>query len=156
MARAREIPGIAADTPFAVAATRVVTTRSAEVFEHSGGVLDTEDIECVHDMRVATRRLRAALEVFRPCFGKAERKAALREVKAIADALGERRDRDVQIAALEGFADGLAEPDRAGVQSLIAELRSEQADANERLADFVAAPRLEALRERLQDVVRPR
>ena len=31
-------------------------------------VLDVADIERVHDMRVATRRLRAALEVFEPCF----------------------------------------------------------------------------------------
>ena len=32
------------------------------------GVLDVGDIERVHDMRVATRRLRAALEIFGPCF----------------------------------------------------------------------------------------
>ena len=42
-----------------------------------GAVLDVSDIERVHDMRVATRRLRAALEVFRPCFPRAEFKATL-------------------------------------------------------------------------------
>ena len=35
---------------------------------HADGVLDTSDIERVHDMRVATRRLRAVLEVYAPCF----------------------------------------------------------------------------------------
>ena len=40
----------------------------AELAEHAEGVLDTGDIERVHDMRVATRRLRAALEIFEPCF----------------------------------------------------------------------------------------
>ena len=37
-----------------------------ELFEQAEGVLDTSDIERVHDMRVATRRLRAVLEIFAP------------------------------------------------------------------------------------------
>jgi CHAD domain-containing protein len=111
------------------------------------------EIERVHDMRVATRRLRAALEVFRPCFPRDEFKAALREVKEIADALGERRDHDVTIATLEDFGASLAAPDRPGIESLVAKLRSEQADANEELAPFVARLRLEALSERLSALV---
>ena len=62
---------------------------------HSGGVLDVDEIENVHDMRVASRRLRAALEIFASCFDPEEHEQVLGEVKAIADALGERRDRDV-------------------------------------------------------------
>ena len=153
MAKAREIPGIAADVPYAAAAARVVSVRAAEVLEHSAGVLDVSEIERVHDMRVATRRLRAALEVFRPCFPKDEVKAALREVKAIADALGERRDRDVTIAALEDFGAALTAPDRPGVESLVAKLRTEQAEANEALAGYVDPARLESLRERLDALV---
>ena len=65
-------------------------------------------------MRVATRRLRAALEVFEPCFPKKAHAAVLSEVKELADALGERRDRDVTIGALESFADELTAPDRPG------------------------------------------
>ena len=153
MAKAREIPGINEETPYAVAAARVVATRADEVFEHSGGVLDVTDIERVHDMRVATRRLRAALEVFRPCFPRAEFKATLREVKAIADALGERRDRDVTIAALEDFGAALAAPDRPGIESLVAKLRTEQQEVNEDLAAFVGGARLESLRARVDELV---
>jgi CHAD domain-containing protein len=149
MAKARAIPGIDPDVSYATAAARVVAVRSDEVFEHSSGVLDVDDIERVHDMRVATRRLRAALEVFRPCFPKDEFKAALREVKALADALGERRDRDVTIAALEEFQQALAAPDRPGVQSLVAKLGSEQAEANEKLAALVDEVCLARLREQL-------
>ena len=79
-------------------------------------MLDIEDIERVHDMRVATRRLRAALEVFEPCFPRKRFKATLREVKALADALGERRDRDVTIAALGEYAEAISLADRPGVQ----------------------------------------
>lgn len=139
--------------PYAAAAARVVAVRAQELIEHSQGVLDISEIERVHAMRVATRRLRAALEVFRPCFPRDEHRAALREVKAIADALGERRDRDVTIASLEDFAATLAAPDRPGIESLAHELRNEQGRANESLATFVEPARLEALDARLESLV---
>ena len=153
MAKAREISGIDPDIPYAIAAARVVEVRAGEVVEHASGVLDMGDIERVHDMRVATRRLRAALEVFRPCFPHDEFKGVVKEVKSIADALGERRDRDVTIATLEDFGEALAAPDRPGIESLVAKLRSEQQEANEELAGFVDEARLEALRERLDLLV---
>ena len=154
VAKAREIPGINGDVPYAIAAARVVRVRSDELVEHSRDVLDMGAIERVHDMRVATRRLRAALEVFKPCFPKDQHKAALREVKAIADALGERRDRDVTVAALEDFGDSLAAPDRPGIDSLVASIKAEQERANQALAGFVDGSRLEALRELLEGLVR--
>ena len=52
-------------------------------------MLDIDDPERVHDMRVATRRLRAAMEVFEPCFPRKRFRKALREVKALADAARE-------------------------------------------------------------------
>ena len=115
MAKARPIPGIGKDDAFASVAARVIETRTQELVEHSEGVLDLGDIERLHDMRVATRRLRAALEVFQPCFPKKRYKAAHREVKGLADALGERRDRDVTLEALDRFAAGLGAADRPGV-----------------------------------------
>ena len=141
------------DVAYATAAARVVAVRAEEVVDHARGVLDVGAIEHVHDMRVATRRLRAALEVFKPCFPPDEFKSALRDVKAIADALGERRDRDVTIASLQDFGEVLAVPDRPGIESLMAKLRAEQAEANEDLAGFVDVARLEALRERLDSLV---
>ena len=104
-------------------------------------------------MRVATRRLRAALEICEPCFPKRQFSKALRNVKALADALGERRDADVTIASLEKFAAGLASPDRPGIASLVDEVRGEQADANAALEPFVGAQRLAALIERLSELV---
>src|SRR6266508_3377747 len=112
MAKARAIEGLNADDPYAAAAAKIVAVRAREVADHAHDVLDVADIERVHDMRVATRRLRAALEIFEPCFPRQELRAALGRVKEIADALGERRDRDVAIVALEDFAAAMATPDR--------------------------------------------
>jgi CHAD domain-containing protein len=153
LAKAREIPGLSAEDSYAEAAAKVVSVRSQELADHAAGVLDVGDIERVHDMRVATRRLRAALEVFEPCFPRKRLKADLGEVKGLADALGERRDRDVAIASLEALAAKMAAPDRAGIESMIVRLRGEQRRANEELARFVEQDRLESLHERLADLV---
>jgi CHAD domain-containing protein len=152
MAKARPIHDLSAAEPMAIAAARILEVRTEELREHSRDVLDTADIERVHAMRVATRRLRAALEVFEACFPKKLHKAALREVKALADALGERRDRDVAIESLTAFAEALPAPDRRGVGSLVDALRLEQARANEELRPFVASVRVDALCERLREL----
>jgi CHAD domain-containing protein len=138
------------EASFSQAAARVVKVRSKEVFKHSKGVLDLGDVERVHDMRVATRRLRAALEVFEACFPEKRHRKALKKVKALADALGERRDADVEIALLEGLLEEAAEPDRGALLVLIEELRVRQGEANEALAPYVAPKRLKKLRRRLK------
>lgn len=148
MARARKVE-LDCEAPFAVAARRVVKVRAKEVFEHSEGVLELTEVERVHDMRVATRRLRAALEIFEPCFPAKKHRKALKRVKALADALGERRDLDVEIEALESLAAGLAGEARDALAALIEQLRAGQRQANKDLAPFVATKKLKKLRRRL-------
>src|SRR4051812_39065683 len=120
--------------PFEQAARRVVAVRARELFEHAENVLDTTDIERVHDMRVATRRLRAALEVFAVAFPKGELRPVLRDVKRLADSLGERRDPDVHIEEFAKLRATFPPADHAGVDLLLEDLRTEQATANQRLA----------------------
>src|SRR4051812_2907911 len=152
MAKARDVP-LDAGEPFAAAAARVVAVRADEVFEHADGVLDTDDIERVHDMRVATRRLRAVLEVFAPCFDHALHRDVLGDVKALADALGARRDPDVQLEDLDEFAAAVPEPDLAGVDVFAQRLRVEQAQGNQVLAAALLAAQESDLRGRLAALV---
>lgn len=149
MARARKIPGVNAKATFAEAAASAIEVRCQEVFSFADGVLDTTDPERVHDMRVATRRLRAALEIFAVCFPKTEHTALLREVKLLADALGERRDPDVQILALEELKTELGNGERNGLNGLLATLRARQADGNERVQEAIKRARDLKLEERL-------
>jgi CHAD domain-containing protein len=138
--------------PYARAAARVVRTRATELFEHSEGVLDTSDIERVHDMRVASRRLRAVLEIFEPCFPKGDFKTVLRDVKALADALGERRDPDVHIEDMEGFEAQVQAGNRPGIDALVARLRVQQASGNDALAAALEHVRECRLKERLDSL----
>jgi CHAD domain-containing protein len=124
MAKATEID-ITPWEPYALAGARIVRVRTQELFEQGEGVIDTSDIERVHDMRVASRRLRAVLEIFAPCFPKAEFKVALRDVKKLADALGERRDPDVHLDAMKAFR---------GIAPYVERLRERQAAGNAALA----------------------
>jgi CHAD domain-containing protein len=152
MAKAREIPGLGPDMPMREAAALIVQTRAGEVFAFADGVLDTGDIERVHDMRVATRRLRAALEVFRPCFPKVEFKTALREVKELADALGARRDPDVALATVESIMAHLPPQARAGVDAFENDLRVEQVAGNATLEQALARATQTQLQARLLEL----
>ena len=149
MAKATEIE-ISPWEPYAQAGARIVRARGGELFAHADGVLDLEDIERVHDMRVASRRLRAVLEIFAPCFPRAEYKDVLRDVKRLADALGERRDPDVQIAALQDFEAAIPTAQRPGVQRLVARLRERQLEGNRVLAAALAELQTSDLEGRLR------
>jgi CHAD domain-containing protein len=152
VARARKVE-LDCEAPFAVAAVAVVEVRAEEVFAQAEGVLDVDDVERVHDMRVATRRLRAALEVFEECFPRKRHRKALKRVKALADALGARRDLDVEIELLESLAGEVAGECSEVVGPLVGELRARQRRANDELAPFVAPKRLRKLRRRLAKLV---
>jgi CHAD domain-containing protein len=154
VARAREVPGFDCDEAFAAAAARVLRTRAAEVFAHADGVLDVERIERLHGMRVATRRLRAALEVFEAGFPRKRHRKTLKKVKRLADALGERRDRDVEIEFLTAFAGEAPEADRGALAARIEVLSAEQRRANEDLVPFLAKERMKQLRRRLEKLAR--
>jgi len=148
VAKAQDID-VAPDEPFRQAAARVVRLRTAELFDHADGVLDTSDIERVHDMRVASRRLRAVLEIFAPCFPPNEFDGVLRDVKQLADALGARRDPDVHIDALTAFSKSLVAANRPGVARLVEDLRERQTRGNEALAAELDRTAQRGLRERL-------
>ena len=141
MAKAGEID-VDPYEPYALAGARIVRARADELFSHGNEVLDTSDIERVHDMRVASRRLRAVLEIFEPVFPRGDFKTVLRDVKALADALGERRDPDVHIEAMQALEAAVQATNRPGIEALVERQRARQAAGN---ATLVAA--LEHVRE---------
>lgn len=148
MAKARDIPDLRPDLPFREAASLSLAVRADELWAHAGKV--DADPESVHATRVATRRLRAVMEIFAECFPKKRHRRALRDVKRLGAALGERRDPDVMIGRLRTLQAELAAVDAPGVESLIAELGAKQAAGDERIAEELAAAREKKLPERLR------
>lgn len=71
------------------------------------GVYKAEDVECIHRMRVASRRLRSALNIFQDCFPVKSAKKWRKQVRTITQSLGKARDTDVQILFLNDFISNL-------------------------------------------------
>jgi CHAD domain-containing protein len=91
-----------------------------------GGVRKNEDIEPVHQARVASRRLRAALTMFADCFDAGKIAQWQKRVKKLTRGLGAARDADVQIDFVRGFLSRLDKNDRKhrpGVARLLLRLQ---------------------------------
>jgi len=72
--------------------------------EQEGVRSGSPDIEYIHRMRVASRRLRAALPLFEGCLPKRKAELWLKDIRRITRALGAARDADVQLDALAKYA----------------------------------------------------
>jgi CHAD domain-containing protein len=128
MAVARRIR-LDGEMPFRQAAQRTVQARGPELLATVEAARQGDDIEALHDLRVAARRLRAVLEVYEQALPAKAHRRALKLVKATGDASNAARDLDVQIAFLQDFAAQAAAADRAGVQNLVRELERLRAEA---------------------------
>lgn len=99
----------------AVIETKQLQALQAEV----EGVRRAEDIECIHRMRVASRRLRAAQALFDGFLPKKKAKVWESEIRRITRSLGHARDLDVQLAELESFSLRAADPNfQPGIRRL--------------------------------------
>jgi CHAD domain-containing protein len=88
--------------------------------EYPGVMRSSNDIEYVHRMRVASRRLNIALGIFHDCFPDRRMKTWQKEVRQATRILGQARDLDIQTACVKGFLKGLSEPaKRPGVRRLL-------------------------------------
>ena len=101
MAKAKRIKGINCNSEAPAGMKLVLVTRFGELYHFRSAALDWSDPEGVHSMRVASRRLRSALRDFTPYLHKRRLSSVLKSLRDIADALGEVRDQDVAIMALE-------------------------------------------------------
>jgi CHAD domain-containing protein len=101
MAKAKRIKGINCNSEAPAGMKVVLGTRFGELVHFRAAALDWSDPEGVHSMRVASRRLRSALRDFTPYLQKRRLSSSLKSLRDIADALGEVRDQDVAIMALE-------------------------------------------------------
>ena len=97
----------ALDSPpaFSLAARDSISTSLKEIVKHWNSVRTGTDPEAVHDMRVATRRLRASLSVFEPAFPERPFDRFERKISYLTDVLGDVRDTDVFIAFMTGEID---------------------------------------------------
>ena len=131
MAKAWPVEGIMPRRSLEECARRIITTRFHEMMSFKGGAIDGSDIEFVHDMRVSSRRLRAAMDNFADCFSPEKFRKYLKQTKNITRTMGVVRDLDVLIFQFEEDAKSLSEDEQIGVKNLISQLQRKREMARE-------------------------
>ncbi|MEJ7615921.1 MAG: CHAD domain-containing protein [Pyrinomonadaceae bacterium] len=133
MARAAKIENLNCQANAADGAQLVIETRFAEMWTLRAGALEWADPEGVHGMRVASRRLRSALEDFRAHLPQLHLKKLQKNARTIAAALGRVRDLDVGIDALEALRDEAAPEVKAGIEQIVGDRKLKRESYREEL-----------------------
>lgn len=101
----RETVGLRPDDAMAEAGRKVLHYHFERMLLNEPGVRLGADIEHVHDMRVATRRMRSAFRLFAPFFSEKTVRPLVRGLRRTAQALGAVRDLDVFREKAQRFLD---------------------------------------------------
>lgn len=94
--KAKRVKGLDPQGGLADEAERIIRVRLDEVVAFTPRALDAEEIQALHDMRIAAKRLRYALEVFGDLYGPYAKQGGKR-AKDLQDLIGEIHDCDVML-----------------------------------------------------------
>lgn len=136
-AKARRSPGVLPDDPLSEAGRKVWRYHFALMLLNEAGTRLGEDIEALHDMRVATRRMRAAFEVFGEAFNSKALKPHLKGLRATGRALGSVRDLDVFMEKAQHYLESLPEEQRGGLQPLLDAWLAERVTARVQMSAYL-------------------
>jgi len=118
---------------------RYMLTQVEALRVESQGALVGEDIEHVHQMRVASRRLRNGLNLFTQCLSEKNAKAWGKAIREITKALGRARDLDIQIDLLNRcYAADLEPRYKPGINRLLLRLGQQRSLAQDKVTQTLA------------------
>lgn len=108
--------------PMAEAGRIILARQIRRMLNHEAGSRSGADIESVHQMRVAIRRMRSLFKLIRAYYRPKTVAECERGLREIARALGAIRDLDVLILDLQAFGETLPPQSRDALESVIARL----------------------------------
>jgi CHAD domain-containing protein len=118
----------------AEAGRKVLLDQFVKMLHFEAGSRSGENIEDLHDMRVATRRIRSAMRLLGDYYKTKPVRAYRRQLQKVARALGEVRNLDVLIANIQQFQATLDERCQADLQRVIDRLDAEREQARQELS----------------------
>ena len=135
-----ERTNLAPDDSLAEAGRKVFLYHFAQMLAHEPGTRLGENIEELHDMRVATRRMRAAFEVFGDAYEPKVIKTLLKGLRATGRALGHPRDMDVFMEKAHLYLNSLPEDQQASLDPLLAAWEQERQSARQEMTGYLDSP----------------
>jgi hypothetical protein len=108
--KARKVKGVDPAGALADNLQRIVRVRCDELHSFMPRASDPSEVQGLHDMRIAAKRLRYILEMADGCFGPYAQTAAKR-AKELQDLLGEIHDCDVTLPRVEALVEQAREED---------------------------------------------
>jgi hypothetical protein len=115
--KARSVKGLDSRGPLEESVRLIIEVRLDELVSFTPRVLDPDEVEALHDMRIAAKRLRYILELFAPRLGPEAARAA-KSAKKLQDLLGEIHDCDVNVPLVEQHVVRLRLEDAAAVRDV--------------------------------------
>lgn len=100
MSKAWPVHGLDPSATLEENARKILRVRTGEFYSYEIVIRDIDAVEDLHNLRIAAKRLRYTLELFRAIFGeRGERN--IDRVKSIQEELGNVHDADVRVALIE-------------------------------------------------------
>jgi inorganic triphosphatase YgiF len=140
---------VAPDDPAARAVKAALAAGVARLIDNDAATRLGE-VEGLHQMRVAARRLRSDLRTFRPLIDRAWADGLSDELRWLGGLLGAVRDADVQLERVETIAGDL----HPAIDPLLARFRLRRDEGREALLEALGSDRYVNLLDRLVDAVR--
>lgn len=142
-----------AEMTIGAVALAVLRRHFSALLEKEPGTRLGDDNEELHDMRVASRRLRAALSLFADVL-PASLSALADEPAWIGRQLGHVRDLDVQLEQLDAWIEAAVDQDADALRTLRSVLQEQRAEARRDMLEALDSPRYDAFVRTFGDELR--
>jgi CHAD domain-containing protein len=135
-------------TPLWQAARHLLFRRGDEYAACCAATLASFGLDEIHDLRVASRRLREALFLFAPCYDETLLTTCSREVRKVTRSLGHVRNLDESFLFFAGLAENLDAPHRMALTPFLMSREAARGPHLTDLARFLAEKRPDRFLER--------
>ena len=132
------------------AARKVLRFHFSRMLKHEAGTIDGGDVAELHDMRVAVRRMRAAVRLFRPYLQKKQAAYLRKDLRRLGRALGPARDYDVMLANLEVYRADLPAQEKEAIGLVVRRWQKQRARARKAMLAYLASKRYGLLKQRVR------
>jgi CHAD domain-containing protein len=144
------VKGLELETPFPAAAAMILRAKARAMFALEKKVRSGKDAEALHDMRVASRRVREAMEIFQSYYEPEAFKEHYRGVRRVTRTLGAARNLDVCIGFFSRLRKRVEEEEKEALLYLLDRKKKERKRIQKRMIQKLDRLDLRGLRRALR------